>query len=30
MHPATSSEGPRLVGIAVKCAQTKVAIEMHS
>ena len=30
MHSATSSEGPRLVRIVVLCAQTRVAIEMHS
>ena len=30
MRSATSSEGPWLVGIAVPCAQTRVAIEMHS
>ena len=30
MHSATSSEGPRLVRIAVPCAQIRVAIEMHS
>ena len=30
MCSATSSEGPRLVTIAVPCAQTSVAIEMHS
>ena len=30
MHSATSSEGPGLVGIAVPCAQTRVAIETHS
>ena len=30
MHSATSLEGPRLVRIAVPCAQTRVAIEMHS
>ena len=28
MHSATSSKGPRLVRIAVLCAQTRVAIEM--
>ena len=30
MRSATSSEGPRLVKITVPCAQTRVAIEMHS
>ena len=30
MRSTTSSEGPRLVRIAVPCAQTRVAIEMHS
>ena len=32
MCSATSSEGPRLVRVAVPCAQTRVAIEleMHS
>ena len=30
MRSATSSESPRLVRIAVPCAQTRVAIEMHS
>ena len=30
MRSATSSEGPRLVRIAVPCAQTRVAIEIHS
>ena len=30
MRSSTSSEGPRLVRIAVPCAQTRVAIEMHS
>ena len=30
MHSSTSSEGPRWVRIAVPCAQTRVAIEMHS
>ena len=30
MLSATSSEGSRLVRIAVPCAQTRVAIEMHS
>ena len=30
MHSSTNSEGPRLVRIAVPCAQTRVAIEMHS
>ena len=30
MRSATSSEGPRLVRIAVPCAQTRVATEMHS
>ena len=30
MHSATSSEGPLLVKIVVLCAQTRVAIEMHS
>ena len=29
MHCATSSEGPQLIRIAVPCAQTRVAIEMH-
>ena len=30
MCTSTSSEGPRLVRIAVPCTQTRVAIEMHS
>ena len=30
MRSATSSEGPRLVRIAVPCAQTRVAVKMHS
>ena len=30
MRSSTSSESPRLVRIAVPCAQTRVAIEMHS
>ena len=30
MRSSTSSEGPRLVRITVLCAQTRVAIEMHS
>ena len=30
MRSSTGSEGPRLVRIAVPCAQTRVAIEMHS
>ena len=30
MCSSTSSKGPRLVRIAVPCAQTRVAIEMHS
>ena len=30
MRSSTSLEGPRLVRIAVLCAQTRVAIEMHS
>ena len=30
MRSSTSSEGPRLVRIAVPCAQTRVAMEMHS
>ena len=30
MHSSTNSEGPRLVRIAVPCAQTRVAIEIHS
>ena len=30
MCSSTSSEGPRLVRFAVPCAQTSVAIEMHS
>ena len=30
MRSATSLEGPQLVRIAVPCAQTRVAIEMHS
>ena len=30
MCSATSSEGPRLVRIVVTCAQTRVAIKMHS
>ena len=30
MRSSTSSEGPRLVRNAVLCAQTRVAIEMHS
>ena len=30
MCSSTSSEGPRLVRIAVPCAQTRMAIEMHS
>ena len=30
MRCSTSLEGPRLVRIAVLCAQTRVAIEMHS
>ena len=30
MHSLTSSEGPRLVRIAVPCAQTRVSIEMLS
>ena len=30
MRSFTSSEGPRLVRFAVPCAQTKVAIEVHS
>ena len=30
MRSSTSSEGPQLVRFAVPCAQTRVAIEMHS
>ena len=30
MRSSTSSEGTRLVRIAALCAQTRVAIEMHS
>ena len=30
MHSSTGSEGPQLVRLAVPCAQTTVAIEMHS
>ena len=30
MRFSTNSEGPQLVRIAVPCAQTRVAIEMHS
>ena len=30
MRPATSSQGPRLVRIAVLCARTTVAVETHS
>ena len=30
MRSSTNSEGPRLVRIAVPCAQTTAAIEMHS
>ena len=30
MRSSTNSKGPRLVRIAVPCAQPRVAIEMHS
>ena len=30
MRSSISSEGPQLVRIAVLCAQTRMAIEMHS